>query len=381
MIERKLVMLPGPTNVPDRVMFAMLQPMINHRGADFHALYSEIEANLKYVFQTDNDVFILSSSGTGGVECAVSNLVDEGEKVIVPVFGVFSERLAEKIRRRRGVPVEIILPWGTAPKASEVKEVVEKEPDAKAIFIVYNETSTGVTVRELPQIGRIAEENNMLLVVDAVSILGGDNLPMDKWSIDVCVAGSQKCLACPPGLALVSVGPKAWEKIEKTKNKPMYFDLLKMKEYASKKETPFTPALPLFYALNEALKLIKEEGLERRIDRHRRCAEALYNAINAFEMTSFPKEKEIRSNTVIAVNVPEGVDEGKVREIMREKYKVLIAGGMGKLKGKILRIGCMGTVSQTEVMVTVNALGSALKDVGCHVNLEYGLNAAMKAFQ
>ncbi len=374
-------MLPGPTNVPDRVMFAMLQPMINHRGADFHALYSEIEANLKYVFQTDNDVFILSSSGTGGVECAVSNLVDEGEKVIVPVFGVFSERLAEKIRRRRGVPVEIILPWGTAPKASEVKEVVEKEPDAKAIFIVYNETSTGVTVRELPQIGRIAEENNMLLVVDAVSILGGDNLPMDKWSIDVCVAGSQKCLACPPGLALVSVGPKAWEKIEKTKNKPMYFDLLKMKEYASKKETPFTPALPLFYALNEALKLIKEEGLERRIDRHRRCAEALYNAINAFEMTSFPKEKEIRSNTVIAVNVPEGVDEGKVREIMREKYKVLIAGGMGKLKGKILRIGCMGTVSQTEVMVTVNALGSALKDVGCHVNLEYGLNAAMKAFQ
>lgn len=374
-------MLPGPTNVPDRVMFAMLQPMIDHRGADFHVLHSEIEANLKYVFQTESDVFVLTSSGTGGVECAVTNLVSEGEKVIVPVFGVFSERLAEKIKRRGGIPIEIVLPWGTAPKASDIKEVVEREQDAKAIFIVYNETSTGVTVRDLPQIGRIAKENNMLLVVDAVSILGGDYLPVDEWNIDVCITGSQKCLACPPGLALVSVGPKAWEKIEKTENKPMYFDLLEMKKSASKKETPFTPAIPLFYALNEALKIIREEGLERRIERHRRCAEAFYNAINAFGMTAFPREKESRSNTVIAVNVPEGVDESKVREIMREKYKVLIAGGMGKLKDKTLRIGCMGIVSQTEVIMTVNALGNALKDVGCRVNVEDGLDAAMKAFQ
>lgn len=374
-------MLPGPTNVPDRVMCAMLQPMINHRGADFHALYSEMEANLKYVFQTENDVFMLTSSGTGGVECAVTNLINEGEKVIVPVFGAFSERLAEKIRRRRGIPIEMVLPWGTALKASMIKEAIEKEPDAKAIFIVYNETSTGVTIRELPQIGKIAKENNMLLVVDAVSILGGDKLPVDEWNIDVCITGSQKCLACPPGLAMVSVSPKAWEKIRKTENKPMYFDLLEMKKSAAKSETPFTPALPLFYALNEALKLIREEGLEKRIERHRRCAEAFYNAINAFGMTAFPKEKEIRSNTVIAVNVPEGVNESKVREIMRDKYKVLIAGGMGSLKGKILRIGCMGIVSQTEIIMTINALGNALKDVGCHVNVEDGVSAAMKAFQ
>ncbi|MEM3055394.1 MAG: aminotransferase class V-fold PLP-dependent enzyme, partial [Candidatus Bathyarchaeia archaeon] len=193
MIEKRLIMLPGPTNVPDSVINAMLQPIINHRGADFHALYSEIEANLKYVFQTQNDVFMLTSSGTGGVECAVTNLINQGEKVIVPVFGVFSERLAEKIKRRKGVPVVLTLPWGTAPKASEIKEIVEREPEAKAIFIVYNETSTGVTVRELPQIGKIAKENNMLLVVDAVSILGGDHLPVDEWNVDVCVTGSQKC--------------------------------------------------------------------------------------------------------------------------------------------------------------------------------------------
>ena len=381
MIERRLVMLPGPTNVPDSVMYAMLKPIINHRGADFHALYSEIETGIKYVFQTQNDVFVLTSSGTGGVECAVTNLIDQGDKAIVPVFGVFSERLAEKIKRRKGVPIELALPWGIAPKASEIKEIVEKEPEAKAIFIVYNETSTGVTVRELPQIGKIAKENNMLLVVDAVSILGGDHLPVDEWNIDVCVTGSQKCLACPPGLALISVSQKAWEKIGKTENRPMYFDLLQIKESAAKKETPFTPALPIFYALNEALRLIREEGLEKRIERHKRCAEAFYNAINALRMNAFPKEKESRSNTVIAVNVPENVNENSVREIMREKYKVLIAGGMGKLKGKIFRIGSMGTVSQTEVMTTVNAIGNALKDAGYLVNIENGLDAARKTFQ
>ncbi|MEM2910893.1 MAG: alanine--glyoxylate aminotransferase family protein [Candidatus Bathyarchaeia archaeon] len=380
MIDRMLVMLPGPTNVPDSVMYAMLQPMINHRGTDFHTLYSEIEIGLKYVFQTQSDVFVLTSSGTGGIECAVTNLINPGEKAVVPVFGVFSERLAEKIRRRKGVPIELTLPWGTAPKASEIKEIVEKEPEAEAIFLVYNETSTSVTVRELPQIGKIAKENNMLLVVDAVSILGGDQLPVDEWNIDICITGSQKCLACPPGLALISVSQKAWEKIEKTENRPMYFDLLQMRESATKKETPFTPALPLLYALNEALRLVRKEGLERRIERHKRCAEAFYNATNALGMTAFPKEKGIRSNTVIAVNVPEGVDESSVREKMREKYKVLIAGGMGKLKGKIWRIGCMGTVSQTEVMTTVNALGNALKDVGYHIDIGEGLEAARKIF-
>ena len=374
-------MLPGPTNVPDRVMHAMIKPIIGHRGAEFHALYEEIAEKLKYVFQTQNDVFVLTCSGTGGIECAVSNLVSPGDKVIVPVFGVFSERLAEKVKRRGGIPVELSLPWGTAPRASEIKEIVEREPDAKAIFLVYNETSTGVTVRELPEIGRIAKENNLLLIVDAISILGGDKLPVDEWNIDFCITGSQKCIACPPGLAIVSVSQKAWEKIEKTENKPMYFDLLRMKEYAAKKETPFTPALPIFHALNEALKIIHEEGLEKRFERHRKCAQAFYNAIEALGLTVFPKEKSIRSNTVIAVNIPENVEDNKVRSIMREKYKVLIAGGMGKLKGKIFRIGCMGIISQAEVLTTLNAFGNALKDVGYQLEIEKGLEAARKTFQ
>ncbi|MEM2971753.1 MAG: alanine--glyoxylate aminotransferase family protein [Candidatus Bathyarchaeia archaeon] len=381
MVGEKLVMLPGPTNVPSRVMHAMIKPIINHRGAEFKALYAEIMENLKCVFQTENDVFVLSASGTGGVECAVSNLVSFGEKVIVPVFGVFGERLAEKIRRRGGVPVELAVTWGEAPKTSEIRKAIENNSDVTAIFIVYNETSTGVTVRELSQIGEVAKEDNLLFVVDAVSILGGDKLLVDKWNIDVCVTGSQKCLACPPGLAMVSVSQKAWEKIEKTQGKPLYFDLLQMRESAVKSETPFTPAIPLFYALDEALKMVLEEGLEKRFERHRQCAEAFYNATEAFEMTAFSKEKETRSNTVIAVNVPKNVDEGAVREAMRNRYNVLIAGGMGRFKGKIFRIGCMGVVSQKEVLATVKALGNALKDTGFPVNAENGVEAAKKVFQ
>lgn len=381
MIERKLIMLPGPTNVPDRVLNSMIKPIINHRGPEFRKLYQEITENLKYLFQTQSDVFILSTSGTGGIECAISNIVEPNDKVLVPVFGIFSERLKEKIKRRGGVPIELNLEWGTAPKASEIKEILEKEPDVKAIAMVYNETSTGVTVRELPKIGEIAKEKGILLIVDAISILGGDKLPVDEWNIDICIGGSQKCIACPPGLAVVSVSQKAWETIEKTKNKPMYFDLTRMREYAERKETPFTPALPIFYALNEALEIIKEEGLEKRFQRHKKCAEAFYAALEKLGLTAFPKDRTTRSNTVIAVNVPTGVDNAKVREIMREKYKIVIAGGIGELKPKIFRIGCMGIISQAEVLMTINALENALMDVGYNVNLGIGTATAREIFK
>jgi len=378
---KRFIMLPGPTNVPERVMNAMLKPIINHRGSDFHELYSSIEDGLKYAFQTGGDVFVLAASGTGGVECAVSNIVNPGDKVVVPVFGVFGERLSEEVKRWRGVPIEVAVPWGYAPKASDIKRVLDVEPNVKAVFIVYNETSTGVTVRELPEIGRVAKEREVLLLVDAVSILGGDKLPVDEWGIDICVACSQKCLASPPGLALLSVSEGAWSRIAETKNRPMYFDLLKMREFAAKKETPFTPAIPLLYALDEALKMVREEGLERRIERHSLCAEAFYHAFQALGLSVFPKEAESRSKTVIAVNVPRGVDDGAARKIMWEKHGVLIAGGMGELKGKIFRIGSMGTVSRKEVMATVEAFADALTSLGFSVDGGKGLEAAEKVFE
>jgi len=378
--EKQLIMLPGPTNVPQRVTQAMTKPIINHRGPEFNALYDNITQNLKHVFQTKQDVFVLTSSGTGAVECAVSNIVNPGDKVIVPVFGVFSERLKEKITRHGGKPVEVQVKWSQAPTTEQIEEAVKKEKDAKAVAVVYNETSTGATVRDLPSIGEIVEDNNLLLLVDAISILGGDNLPTDKWNIDICVSGSQKCLACPPGLALISVSEKAWKTIEKTTFRPYYFDLVLAREHAARKETPFTPALPLFYALDEALKMIREDGLEARFKRHAKCAEAFYAALEALNLQPYPI-LEVRSNTVIALNVPSGVDGAKVRQVMKTRYKVEIAGGMGKIRDLIFRIGCMGIISEAETLATVRALENALNDLNYKLKIGAGVEAARQVFQ
>jgi aspartate aminotransferase-like enzyme len=376
--ERKLMMVPGPTNVPDRVMRAMLRPMIDHRGPEFKALYKSITENLRYLFQTEGDVFVLTVSGTGGVECVISNSVGPGDKVVIPVFGLFSERLKDAVARRGGSPVELSLRWGTQPTAEQIRKVVEEERDAKVIAIVYNETSTGVTVRDLPEIGDIARENNLLLIVDAVSILGGDELPVDEWGVDICVTASQKCIACPPGLVSFSVSKKAWEAMERI-NRPYYFDMAEMRRYAKKMETPFTPALPLFFALEEALKMIREEGLENRFKRHKICGEAFYDALEAIGLTPFPSRK-VRSSTVIAFNKPVGVDNAEVRRIMSERYDVVIAGGAGKLRDAIFRIGCMGIVSEEETLLTINALENALTDLGYHIERGAGLEAARRKF-
>jgi len=377
--KKSLMMLAGPTNVPDRVMRAMTKPIIGHRGAEFHALYGSILDNLRYVFQTKNDVFVLTCSGTGGVYCAIGNIVNPGDKVIIPVFGMFSERMKEKIVGCGGRAVELPLEWGEAPTAEQIERIVEKEKDAKAIALLYNETSTGVTVRDLPKIGRIAKENNLLLVVDAISVLGGGRLPVDEWGVDVCVAGSQKCLACPPGLAMVSVSDRAWKVVEKTVARPYYFDLVTMREFGAKNETPYTPAIPLFYALDEALKMIREEGLEKRLKRHATCARAFYRALEALKLKPFSNEK-VRSNTVIAVNMPAGVDNTELRKIMREQHGVAVSGGQGKLKNAIMRIGCMGIISENETIRTIDALEKALSVLRYPVQVGTGVEAARRVF-
>jgi aspartate aminotransferase-like enzyme len=377
--ERRLIMLPGPTNVPDRVMRAMLKPIINHHGPDFERLHESITHNLKYVFQTQQNAYVLTSSSTGAVECAVGNIVNPGDKVIVPVFGLFSERLKEKIVRHGGKPVEIPVNWSEAPTSDQIEQAIKNEKNVKAVAVVYNETSTGVTVRDLPEIGRITKENNVLLLVDAVSIVGGDKLPVDDWNIDLCAVGSQKCLACPPGLGAISVSEKAWETIKNVATRPYYFDLIKIREHAEKNDTPFTPALPLFYALDEALKIIREEGLEARFKRHETCAKAFYAAFEASGLKPYPSEK-VRSNTVIAINSPSGVDGAKVRQLMKERYKVEITGGAGKIKQLIFRIGCMGTVSEADTLTTINAFENALKDLNYPVKIGAGVEAVRKAF-
>ena len=275
-------MLPGPTNVPPRVMRAMLKPLIGHRGPEFKELFNKLLGKTKKVFETKGDMFILTSSGTGATEAALQNITEDGDRIIVNVNGFFSERLGEAIKAYGGKPVILGSEWGKAPRVEDFSKIVKANPDAKALAVVYNETSTGVTVRALEQLGELCADHDMLLMVDAISILGGDNLPVDDWNVDICVTASQKCLMTPPGLAFISVSDNAWTKIKSKKvNRSYYLDLQMYKKYIEDGYTPFTPAVSLLYALNEACDMILEEGLPSRYERHRICAEAVYNGMEA----------------------------------------------------------------------------------------------------
>ena len=355
-----LLMVPGPTNVPARIMKTLKKPMINHRGPEFHNLYQGILEKLKYAFQTKNDVFPLTCSGTGGVEAAVGNVISRGDKVIVPMFGLFCERLGETVKRFGGEVIEVKAEWGLACNAEEIKAILDVEKDVKAVAVVYNETSTGVTLRSLPDIGKITRKKGILLIVDAVSVLLGDHLPVDDWGIDLCVAGSQKCFACPPGLAMVSVSEKAYEAAEKNKFRPFNHDFLLWRDFKARLETPFTPSIPLYYALDEALNMLMEEGLENRIRRHTICAETFYKTFENLGLEIVAKN-EFRSNTVIVPYIPENINVDEFRRVLREKFKIAVAGGVGKLKGKVIRIGSMGVVSTYEVLATINGIIKTLK--------------------
>ncbi len=379
MDKQTLLMLPGPTNVPPRVMRAMIKPMINHRGPEFEEMYEALIENLKLIFETRNDIVVLSASGTGGVECAIANLLSRGDKMIVAVNGVFSQRVKETVEAYGAAPMEIPVKWGSAVKPREVEGQLQRNPDAKAVAVVYNETSTGVTTRTLKEVGDICKDRGVLFVVDAISILGGDKLPVDEWSIDFCITGSQKCLMTPPGLSVVSVSDKAWSVIEKAKTR-YYFDLLAYRKfYQDRRQTPYTPAVPLLFALDEAVKMIKEEGMKQRIRRHEVCAEATYAALEALHI-SLPAEPESRSHVVIAANNPPGISDEMIRKQLLSRYNIAIAGGMGKLKGTMFRIGVMGMVDEAMICTTVTALEAVLADLKYEFKAGEGLAAAKEVF-
>jgi aspartate aminotransferase-like enzyme len=373
-IKRKLVMLPGPTNVPDRVTNAMLRPMINHRADVFAELLKQVTEKSKYLFQTTQDAIVLSASGTGGVEAAVWNIVRPGDSVVVPVFGEFSERLAEVVELAGGTALRVKSELGSTPSLDSVKAQLDQTKDLKALFIVHNETSSGCTVQYLREVCKIASDKGAFVVVDAISSLGGYAIPVDSWGIDICVTGSQKCLAAPPGLALLSVSRKVVEYTKRTPPRVRYFDLARQLEYLSRGETPFTPALSLYYALDEALSMLMEEGLEKRVERHGRLASKIYRAVSSLGLKPFPEEP-VRSNTVIATVYPTGIEDRQLRKTLNDKFDVIIAGGFGKMKGKMFRIGCMGEVSDSHVNRTVVALAMTLAQSGYKVDLADALGA------
>jgi len=357
--QQKLIMLPGPTNVSERVMRAMLGPIINHRGDAFRDLYKGILEKERHLFQTEGEVLVLSSSGTGGVEAAVWNIVRPGDVAIVPVFGEFSTRLAETVELAGGKAIRVNSEFGKVPSLEQLTSAMEAQGRFKALFLVHNETSTGVTAPCVREATELARDHGAFAVIDAISSLGGYAIPVDKWGVDMCITGSQKCIAAPPGLALLSVSQRVVDFLKASPPKTRYFEIPRYLEYGANGETPFTPALPLFYALDEALKELLEEGLANRVQRHDRMSALLYDGL-AKQGLGPVAEKAVRSKTVVASYYPQGVDDSKFRKALSRDKGVVIAGGFGPFKGKVFRVGCMGQVNESIVDTTLKAIGETM---------------------
>jgi len=372
-----LSMLPGPTNVPNRVMRAMLAPIINHRSDDFVELYTDVVEKTQKVFETQNDIVALSASGTGAVEAGVINLVKKGDKIIIPVNGEFSNRLSQLIEGQGANVVKLETPPGQNATFDQVKEAFDNNKDVKAFYVVHNETSTGTMVNYLDKISDLTSRNDAFYVVDSVSILGGVELPVDKWNIDVCLTGAQKALAAPPGISPISVSAKAKKYMIENPPSTMYFNLARyFQYYEESKHTPFTPALPLLYAYREALTIMLEEGLQNVYRRHKVCSNALYSGLSAIGLTPYVEKEEDRSISIVALNYLDGLEDKTFRNTLANKFKVLVAGGFGDLKGKVFRVGCMGEVSPYHVMRTISAISSTLAMMGYETDAKAGLKTA-----
>jgi aspartate aminotransferase-like enzyme len=371
-------MLPGPTNVPDRVMNAMLTHIINHRSDDFRRLYKTIVEKTQRVFQTQNDIVLLTTSGTGAVEASVINMIRKNDKAIIPVNGEFGTRLADLIDSWGGHAIRVTAPFGQNPQYSEIEDAFDRNKDIKAIYAVYNETSTGTTLRYMDKLSQLCSERGAFFIADAVSILGGDELPVDKWNVDICVTASQKALAAPPGVAPMSISARAKKHMQANPPPTQYLNLKRyFKYYEENFETPFTPALPLFNAFSVALDMVLEEGLDKRIARHKACADAFYAGLDAMGLSPFARQ-DARSNVVIAINYIPGMDDKKFRGLLSQQFRILVAGGFGDLKGKVFRIGSMGEVSKYHVMRTLSSIASVMNILGLKVSPDAGSIALKK---
>ena len=371
MEKELLLMLPGPVPIPERVRLAMSRQAINHRSAEFGAAYADCVRVLKTTFGTTNDLFVISGSGTAGMEAAIAN-VGRDKEIACLVNGKFGERLL-KISQRYGKAHEIKSDWGTPLDLEGLAARLEQ--GAQVVTLVHNETSAGIR-NPAEEVGKLCRKHDALFIMDAITSIGGDVVEADKWGVDIAITGSQKCLAAPAGLAMVSVSGKAWERM--TKNPPYYLDLPAYKKSASGSpmETPYTPAVPLFLALREACLMIEEEGLPARIARHQKMSKAVQAAARAWGLSLFPKidAKHAYSSTVTAIEYPAGVRDDEMRGIVK-KMGIVIAGGQDHVKGKIFRIGSMGAVGAPELIATLGATQYALKKLG-HTMPDDGVGAA-----
>jgi aspartate aminotransferase-like enzyme len=354
--------IPGPTPCPDEVLQAMSRQMINHRGEEFAGILQRITDNLKLLFQTRNDVFLLTASGTGGLEAAIVNTLSPGDKILSVSVGVFGDRFATIAERFGAEVIPLRFEWGKAADTDAVRKALQAETDIRAVLVTHNETSTGVT-NDLASISAVVKEFDKLLLVDAISSLGSINLPVDEWHCDVAVTGSQKGWMVPPGLAMVSVSQEAWQANSRARMPRFYWDFAQAKSYLEKGQTPWTPAISTVFALSVSLEMMLKEGLPNIIARHARIGKAAREGVKSLGLPLFADE-DYASNTVTAVSSSDGLEIKKLLRIMREEHRVVLGGGQQKLDGKIFRIGHLGWVTEDNIKTVISALKVALPQAG-----------------
>ncbi|MDI6632296.1 MAG: alanine--glyoxylate aminotransferase family protein [Bacillota bacterium] len=373
MAQKIRLMIPGPTPVPPAVTAAMAQPLIGHRTQEFAALHARLEKKLQQVFGTEHEVYILTSSGTGGMEAAVANTINPGDRVLALVTGKFGERFAE-LAQVYGAEVEALeFGWGNPVDPGVVEDRLKRGP-YKAVLATHNETSTTVA-NDIRAIGELTRRYEVLLLVDAVSSLGGMEIQADAWGVDVLVTASQKALMVPPGLAMISVSPRAWEAAKDARAPRYYFSLPAAKKSLAKYNTPYTPAVSLFAGLDVALEMILSEGLEKVYRRHRTYSRAVREALKALGLKLLAPET-CASPVVTGAWAPEGLDADDLRRRILREYGVLLAGGQAQLKGRIFRIAHMGYVDAVDVLGAIAALEMGLYQTGFPVTFGAGVAAA-----
>lgn len=364
MEDKLMLMIPGPTPVPEQALLALAKHPIGHRSGEFSKIMAEVTAGLKWLHQTQSDLLILTASGTGALEAGIINFLSPGDHVLVGCNGKFGDRWAE-VCQAYGLNTECIqAEWGQAldPEEFRAKLEADSQKQIKAVIITHSETSTGV-LNDLETINRhVKAHGEALIIVDAVTSLGAVNLPIDQWGLDVVGSGSQKAYMIPPGLGFVSVSPKAWKAYETAKLPRFYLDLGKYRKDAAKNTTPFTPPVNLFVALQTTLQMMQAEGLENLFARHQRLTRATRQAIKALNLPLFAADT-VASPAITAV-APQDVEAEKVRSIMKKKFDIALAGGQDHLKGKIFRIGHLGFVSERDILAAIASLEVTLQELG-----------------
>jgi len=353
--------IPGPTPLPERVMRALNRPLIDHRGPEFAAILADVTAGAKRVFKTSSDLLLLTSSGTGGLESAVANLVSPGDEVVVALCGNFGERFAALAAAYGADVVRLEFEWGQPVDPDDLAHVLANHPKAKVLLLTHNETSTGLT-NPLPQLARVGRDAGRIVVVDGVSSISSIAIETDAWGVDVAVSGSQKGWMAPPGIALVSVSDRAWEQQARARSPRFYFDWKEAKTWGDKGMTPFTPAIPVAFAMQEGLHMLEEEGLDNVYERHARLARATQAGLKALGFELYAREG-FRSNTVTSALPPPGLDVNALRKLLNEKHGVVIAGGQGKMAGKMVRVGHLGAIAEGDVVQVLWAIEQALEEL------------------